>query len=110
MGAEIALVVNSGMAALDVITRLLKSGDEVIAGDDLYGGNSINESLNDGRHKSTLKLLENESLHCSSSYRHHRCGNRQMLSHRENGNGLARNTHKPSYQNRRSSYNRQTIP
>ncbi|KAG9050207.1 cystathionine beta-lyase, partial [Tulasnella sp. UAMH 9824] len=27
-----------GMAALDVITRLLKAGDEVIAGDDLYGG------------------------------------------------------------------------
>lgn len=26
------------MAALDVITRLLKAGDEVIAGDDLYGG------------------------------------------------------------------------
>jgi len=26
------------MAALDIITRLLKAGDEVIAGDDLYGG------------------------------------------------------------------------
>ena len=26
------------MASLDVITRLLKPGDEVIAGDDLYGG------------------------------------------------------------------------
>lgn len=26
------------MAALDVITRILKPGDEVIAGDDLYGG------------------------------------------------------------------------
>lgn len=26
------------MAALDVVTRLLKAGDEVIAGDDLYGG------------------------------------------------------------------------
>src|SRR5947209_16505616 len=45
MGAERALVVSSGMAALDVITRLLKSGDEVIAGDDLYGGNCINSSL-----------------------------------------------------------------
>ncbi|KDQ53198.1 hypothetical protein JAAARDRAFT_197679 [Jaapia argillacea MUCL 33604] len=30
--------VSSGMAALDVITRLLKPGDEVICGDDLYGG------------------------------------------------------------------------
>lgn len=26
------------MAALDIITRLLRPGDEVIAGDDLYGG------------------------------------------------------------------------
>ncbi|OBZ72603.1 Cystathionine beta-lyase [Grifola frondosa] len=33
-----AFTVSSGMAALDVITRLLKPGVEVIAGDDLYGG------------------------------------------------------------------------
>ena len=32
------LVVSSGMAAMDVITRLLSPGDHVIAGDDLYGG------------------------------------------------------------------------
>ena len=38
MSAERALVVGSGMAALDVITRLLKPGDEVVTGDDLYGG------------------------------------------------------------------------
>ena len=38
MSAKRALVVSSGMAALDVISRLLKPGDEVIAGDDLYGG------------------------------------------------------------------------
>lgn len=36
--AKHAFAVSSGMAALDVITRLLKSGDEVITGDDLYGG------------------------------------------------------------------------
>jgi len=36
--AQHAFTVSSGMAALDVITRLLKPGDEVIAGDDLYGG------------------------------------------------------------------------
>ena len=29
---------SSGMGALDVITRLLKPGDEVVTGDDLYGG------------------------------------------------------------------------
>ncbi|OCB84761.1 cystathionine beta-lyase [Sanghuangporus baumii] len=36
--AEHAFAVSSGMAAMDVITRVLKPGDEVIAGDDLYGG------------------------------------------------------------------------
>ncbi|KAI0067391.1 cystathionine beta-lyase [Artomyces pyxidatus] len=33
-----AFAVSSGMAALDIILRLLKPGDEVIAGDDIYGG------------------------------------------------------------------------
>ena len=36
--ASHAFAVSSGMAALDVVLRLLKPGDEVIAGDDLYGG------------------------------------------------------------------------
>nr|ASF90237.1 hypothetical protein SPAR06913 [Bartheletia paradoxa] len=36
--ARHAYVVSSGMAAMDVICRLLKPGDEIIAGDDLYGG------------------------------------------------------------------------
>lgn len=38
MGAVRTLVVGSGMGALDVITRILRPGDEVITGDDLYGG------------------------------------------------------------------------
>lgn len=38
MRAQRALVVSSGMAAMDVISRLLRPGDEVVAGDDLYGG------------------------------------------------------------------------
>jgi cysteine-S-conjugate beta-lyase len=38
MRAKRALVVSSGMGALDVITRLLRPGDEVVTGDDLYGG------------------------------------------------------------------------
>lgn len=33
-----AFAFNSGMAAIDAVLRLLESGDEVIAGDDLYGG------------------------------------------------------------------------
>ncbi|KAF7795964.1 hypothetical protein EIP86_007133 [Pleurotus ostreatoroseus] len=36
--AQHAFTVSSGMACLDVITRILKPGCEVIAGDDLYGG------------------------------------------------------------------------
>lgn len=39
MGAARALTTTSGMGALDVIMRLVKTGEEVIAGDDLYGGN-----------------------------------------------------------------------
>ncbi|KAK6531631.1 cystathionine beta-lyase [Orbilia ellipsospora] len=38
MSANRCLTVSSGMAAMDVISRLLRPGDEVIAGDDLYGG------------------------------------------------------------------------
>lgn len=38
MNATRVLAVSSGMGALDVITRLLKPGDEVVTGDDLYGG------------------------------------------------------------------------
>ncbi|KAK0525107.1 cystathionine beta-lyase [Tilletia horrida] len=33
-----SFAVSSGMACLDVITRLLRTGDRIIAGDDLYGG------------------------------------------------------------------------
>ncbi|RKP02667.1 LOW QUALITY PROTEIN: hypothetical protein CXG81DRAFT_29465 [Caulochytrium protostelioides] len=38
MHATRAFVCSSGMGALDVITRLVRPGDELIAGDDLYGG------------------------------------------------------------------------
>ncbi|KAJ8103045.1 Cys/Met metabolism PLP-dependent enzyme-domain-containing protein [Lipomyces tetrasporus] len=38
MNASRVLAVASGMSAMDVIARLLRPGDEVIAGDDLYGG------------------------------------------------------------------------
>ncbi|KAH6611983.1 cystathionine beta-lyase-like protein [Boeremia exigua] len=40
MNANRALVVGSGMGALDVVTRLLRPGDEVVTGDDLYGGSN----------------------------------------------------------------------
>lgn len=38
MSATRCLAVTSGMGALDVITKLLRPGDEVVTGDDLYGG------------------------------------------------------------------------
>ncbi|TPX35290.1 cystathionine beta-lyase [Synchytrium microbalum] len=38
MAAKRAFAITSGMSALDVISRLVKSGEEIIAGDDLYGG------------------------------------------------------------------------
>ncbi|KNC97054.1 cystathionine beta-lyase [Spizellomyces punctatus DAOM BR117] len=38
MSAKRAFAVSSGMSALDVICRLVNSGEEIIAGDDLYGG------------------------------------------------------------------------
>lgn len=38
MNANRALVCTSGMGALDVITRILRPGDEVVSGDDIYGG------------------------------------------------------------------------
>ncbi|KAJ1986631.1 cystathionine beta-lyase [Coemansia spiralis] len=38
MKAQRAFVVSTGMTALDVILRLVKHGQEIIAGDDLYGG------------------------------------------------------------------------
>src|ERR1051325_7639713 len=37
-GGAYACAFGSGMAAITALTRLLKSGDEIIAGDDLYGG------------------------------------------------------------------------
>ncbi|ODQ79241.1 hypothetical protein BABINDRAFT_162278 [Babjeviella inositovora NRRL Y-12698] len=51
MKAEQVYAVTSGMGAGDVITRLLSPGDEVIAGDDLYGGtHRLLTSLNKSGH------------------------------------------------------------
>ncbi|ODV65233.1 cystathionine beta-l [Hyphopichia burtonii NRRL Y-1933] len=54
MKANYTFAVTSGMGCLDVITRLLKPGDEVIAGDDLYGG--TNRLLNYLNSKGDLKV------------------------------------------------------
>ena len=39
-GADRAFAFTSGMAALAVVTRLVKAGEHIVAGDDIYGGTS----------------------------------------------------------------------
>lgn len=39
-GADRSLAYASGMAALSAVCRLVRSGDHIVAGDDLYGGTS----------------------------------------------------------------------
>lgn len=39
-GADRAFAFASGMAALSAVTRLVKAGEHIVAGDDLYGGTS----------------------------------------------------------------------
>ncbi|KAJ3187605.1 cystathionine beta-lyase, partial [Irineochytrium annulatum] len=38
MNASRAFATSTGMSALDIILRLVKAGEEIVAGDDLYGG------------------------------------------------------------------------
>ncbi|KAK3690626.1 cystathionine beta-lyase [Vermiconidia calcicola] len=59
MNANRALVVSSGMGACDVITRILKPGDEVVTGDDLYGDTTNMEKVTAVlSEKTTMVLLE----------------------------------------------------
>lgn len=39
-GADRAFAFTSGMAALVAVVRLVKAGEHILAGDDLYGGTS----------------------------------------------------------------------
>jgi cysteine-S-conjugate beta-lyase len=54
--ADYACAFTSGMAALTSLTRIVKAGEEIIAGDDLYGG--------------TVRLLERSASHQSISVRY----------------------------------------
>lgn len=65
MRANRALAVSSGMGAMDVISRLLKPGDEVVAGDDIYGG--------------TNRLLKFLSTHNGIVVRHVDCTNLEAV-------------------------------
>jgi cystathionine beta-lyase len=37
-GGEVGLAFASGLAAIDAVAKLLKTGDEIVAVDDIYGG------------------------------------------------------------------------
>lgn len=39
-GADRSLAYASGMAAISAVCRLVKSGEHIVAGDDIYGGTS----------------------------------------------------------------------
>lgn len=54
--AEHACAFGSGMAALTALTRIVKAGEEIIAGDDLYGG--------------TVRLLDRIASHQNISVRY----------------------------------------
>ena len=69
--AKYAYAVSSGMTALDVILRQVKAGEEIIAGNDIYGGilgNLHNEtyvlslSLSPLGTNRLLKYLENQDI------------------------------------------------
>jgi cystathionine beta-lyase len=55
-GANYACAFASGMAALTALTRIVKAGEEIIAGDDLYGG--------------TVRLLDRITSHQNISVRY----------------------------------------
>lgn len=55
-GARYACAFASGMAALTALTRIVNAGEEIIAGDDLYGG--------------TVRLLDHISSHHNISVRY----------------------------------------
>ncbi|KAJ3149179.1 cystathionine beta-lyase [Geranomyces variabilis] len=62
MGAKRSFVVSSGMSALDIICRLVNSGEEVISGDDLYGGTNRLLSFMRTHNKVTVHHVDTTDL------------------------------------------------
>ncbi|KAJ3159048.1 cystathionine beta-lyase [Geranomyces michiganensis] len=67
MGAKRSFVVSSGMSALDIICRLVNSGEEVISGDDLYGGTNRLLSFMRTHNKVTVHHVDTTDLAAISS-------------------------------------------
>lgn len=66
IGAKRCLAINSGMGAMDVISRLIKPGDEVIAGNDLYGGTHRLLTFLGQEHAVTVKHVDTTSTEAVS--------------------------------------------
>lgn len=62
MGAQYTLAVNSGMACLDVIVSNLGPGDELIAGEDLYGGSDRLLQFAKKKHHVNVKQVDTTNL------------------------------------------------
>lgn len=71
-GGKYCLCFSSGMGAIDAVIKLLKPGDEVITGDDLYGGSyrmftKVFEPLGIKFHFINLTNADNISAHINSN-------------------------------------------
>lgn len=62
MNAEYVLAVNSGMACLDVIVSNLSANDEIIAGQDLYGGSDRLLQFINKKHNVTVTQVDTTNL------------------------------------------------
>lgn len=62
MNAKYALAVNSGMACLDVIVANLAPGDEIVAGQDLYGGSDRLLQFVHKKHNVTVTQVDTTNL------------------------------------------------
>ncbi|KAJ3102303.1 cystathionine beta-lyase [Phlyctochytrium planicorne] len=58
MGASRAFATSTGMSALDMITRIVRSDQEIIAGDDLYGGTNRLLSVLERTHGITVHHVD----------------------------------------------------
>ena len=62
-GAHAAFAFGSGMAALVAVTRLLKAGDELLVGDDIYGGmHRLVSRVTSALHGVTVRFVDTTSV------------------------------------------------
>ncbi|KAJ3100088.1 cystathionine beta-lyase [Phlyctochytrium bullatum] len=64
MGAHRAFATTTGMSALDMILRLVKAGEEIVTGDDLYGGTNRLLALLQRSHPVTVHHVDTTKPEC----------------------------------------------